>query len=76
MCEAISVPDMELPVPEVILVASELTIMVSTYMLSHFNKLLRGFWESVSLAIKYLKGRKLFCSYLLWITIEELFNNI
>ena len=57
--------------PEVIFVASWLTIIESTVMLLQFEKLIKDDRESVALAIKFLKGGVFWCPRLLWISREE-----
>ena len=67
---------MELPVPEVIFVSSELTIIEYTVVLSQFDKLIRDYRESVSLVIKFFMSGVFLCTFLLWISTEEGFKNL
>ena len=70
------VPDIEFHVPEVIFVASELTITESTVVLSHFEKFISDDRESVALVIKFLMGGVFLCPCLLWISRKEGFKNL
>ena len=62
--------------PEVIFVASELTIIESTVVSSQFEKLIRDDRESVALVIKFLMSGVFLCPCLLWISREEVFKNL
>ena len=65
-----------MPVPEVIFVASELTIIESNVVLSQFEKLTGDDRESVALVIKCFTSGVFLCPCLLWISREEGFNNL
>ena len=64
------------PWSSVIFVASELTIIKSTIVLSQFEKLIRDERESVELVIKFLYGGVFLCSCLIWISRGEGLKNL
>ena len=62
--------------PEVIFVASDLTIIEYTVVLSQFEKLIRYDRESVALVIKFLMSGVFLCPCLIWLSIEDGLKNL